>query len=564
MLNRIVTRIKASYNGNSRLKQVGFQIDYTPEQIQEIIRCSEDPIYFIETYCKIVSLDHGLVPFKLYECQKRKVETIIYNRKVILMEGRQQGKTITSAACILWYTLFQENKTVAILANKAAAAREVLNRYQGMYENLPLWLQQGVREWNKGSIELENGSKVFTAATASSGIRGKSVNWLYIDEAAIIPNNVAEDFFTSTYPTIMAGETTKVLMSSTPLGYNHFWKFWNDAEQGLNDFKTLFIHYTEIPGRDEKWANEQKGVLGEVKFAQEVLCSFLGSSYTLLDADTLARMSPKTFIYSKDGFDVLEEPVLATYDESGKLIDPGHVYFAIVDTARGVGGDYSAFTVIDVTANPYKIVAKYRDNKVSPLLFPSIVHAVVTKYNKAWTLIEINDNGQQIADILYGEMEYENVLFVNRNSKSGQVVSGGFGGGVSQAGVRTDKKVKRIGCTQLKTLVENHRLEIWDRDIISEFSTFVEDNKGTYAADEGYHDDLVMTLVLFGWLTTNPYFRDLSDVKLRESIFANRIKQIEDDLVPFGFIDDGRHSSQPESYVEDGDLWTVDKARSWL
>jgi hypothetical protein len=275
-------------------------------------------------------------------------------------------------------------------------------------------------------------------------------------------------------------------------------------------------------------------------------------------------MSPKSYVYSKDGLDVLEEPILASYDESGKQVEPGHVYFGIVDTARGVGGDYSAFTVIDVTANPYRIVAKYRDNKISPLLFPSIVQAVMTKYNKAWTLIEINDNGQQIADILYGEMEYENVLFVNRNSKTGQVVSGGFGGGVSQAGVRTDKKVKRIGCTQLKTLVENHRLEIWDKDIISEFSTFVEDNKGTYAADEGYHDDLVMTLVLFGWLTTNPYFRDLSDVKLRESIFANRIKQIEDDLVPFGFIDDGRGSIEPQSYVEDGDLWTVDKARSWL
>jgi hypothetical protein len=564
MLN-LVQRIKASYNGNSRLKQVGYQIDYTPEQIQEIIRCSEDPIYFIETYCKIVSLDHGLVPFKLYECQKRKVKTILDNRKVILMEGRQQGKTITSAACILWYTLFQESKTVAILANKAAAAREVLNRYQGMYENLPLWLQQGVREWNKGSIELENGSKVFTAATASSGIRGKSVNWLYIDEAAIIPNNVAEDFFTSTYPTIMAGETTKVLMSSTPLGYNHFWKFWNDAEQGLNDFKTLFIHYTEIPGRDERWANEQKGVLGEVKFSQEVLCSFLGSSYTLLDADTLSRMSPKPYLYSKDGLDILEEPVRALYDETGKQVSPPHIYFGIVDTARGVGGDYSAFTVIDVTANPYRIVAKYRDNKISPLLFPSIVHATLKNYNSAWVLIEINDNGQQIADILHGELEYENMLYVNRSSKAGQVVSGGFGGGVSQMGVRTDKKIKRIGCTQLKTLVENHRLEIWDKDVISEFSTFIEDSKGTYAADEGYHDDLVMTLVLFGWLTTNPYFKDLSDVNLRDSIFANRIRQIEEDLFPTLLVDNGIGSAEPQYILEDGDLWTVDpRSNNWL
>lgn len=565
-MQNLIRKIKASYNGNSRLKQVGFQMDYTPEQIQEIIRCSEDPIYFIENYCKIVSLDHGLVPFKLYECQKRKVQTIINNRKVILMEGRQQGKTITSAACILWYTLFSENKTVAILANKAAAAREVLSRYQGMYENLPLWLQQGVREWNKGSIELENGSKVFTAATASSGIRGKSVNWLYIDEAAIIPNNIAEDFFTSTYPTIMAGETTKVLMSSTPLGYNHFWKFWNDAEQGINDFVNLFIHYTEIPGRDEKWAAEQKGVLGEVKFAQEVLCSFLGSSYTLLDADTLSRMSPKQPIYSKDGLDILEEPVRPAVDEAGRIVDRGHNYFCVVDTARGVGGDYSAFTIIDTTANPYKIVAKFRDNKISPLLYPSIIHNTVRQYNNAWVLVEVNDNGQQIADILHGELEYEQMLYVNRNSKTGQVVSGGFGGGVSQSGVRTDKKIKRIGCTQLKTLVESNRLQVWDKDIISEFSTFIEDSKGTYSADEGYHDDLVMTLVLFGWLTTNPYFRDLSDVNLRESIFADRIRQVEEDLVPFGFFDNGVENNVDEKYIlEGGDLWTIDKKNTnWL
>jgi hypothetical protein len=552
MLATALRRLKASYNGNSRLKQLGFQLDYTPEQISEIIRCQSDAIYFIETYCKIVSLDHGLVPFKLYECQKRKVRTILDNRKVILMEGRQQGKTITSAACILWYTLFQADKTVAILANKAAAAREVLNRFQGMYENLPLWLQQGVKEWNKGSLELENGSKVFCAATAASGIRGKSVNWLYIDEAAIIPNNVAEEFFTSTYPTIMAGETTKVLMSSTPLGYNHFWKFWNDAEQGINDFVNLFIPYTEIPGRDERWAAEQKGVLGSVKFTQEVLCSFLGSSYTLLDADMLAKLSPKTFVYTKDNLDVLTEPVA------------GHSYMAIVDVARGVDGDYSTIVVVDITANPYEVVAKFRDNKIAPMLFPSVIHTVARNYNNAWTLIEINDNGQQVADILHHELEYENILYVNNNSKHGQVVSGGFGGGGSKSGVRTDKKVKRIGCSQLKTLMEEGRLAVWDRDIISEFSTFIQ-VKDSYAADEGYHDDLVMPLVLFGWVTTNPYFKDLTNVNLRETIFANQIQQIEDELTPFGFYDDGRADEGPQQFIQDNDLWSVEKEQSnWL
>ena len=560
---QILQRLKSSYLGNSQLKQTGYNIDYTPEQILELQKCAADAIYFIENYCKIVSLDHGLVPFKLYECQKRKVRTILDNRKVILMEGRQQGKTITSAACILWYTLFSDNKTVAILANKATAAREVMSRYQGMYENLPVWIQQGIREWNKGSIELENGSKVFTAATATSGIRGKSVNWLYIDEAAIIPNNVAEEFFTSTYPTIMAGETTKVLLSSTPLGYNHFWKFWNDSEQGINDFVNLFIHYTEIPGRDERWAAEQKGVLGEVKFAQEVLCNFLGSSYTLLDADTLSKMSPRSFVWSRDGLDVLEEPIRSIKDDAGKITQAGHVYAIVVDTSRGVEGDYSAFVVIDITANPYQVVAKFRDNKIAPLLYPTMIHNVAKMYNNAWTLVEINDNGQQIADILHHELEYEQILYVNRG-KNGQVVSGGFGGGSSANGVRTDKRIKRVGCSQLKTLIETQRMQIFDRDIISEFSTFIE-NKGSYAADEGYHDDLVMPLVLFGWLTTNPYFKELTDVNLRETIFETQINRIEEELTPFGFIEDGRDHIEPEQYVHDGDLWTVQKDGSnWL
>lgn len=563
---RILPQRRPSYNGNNRLKQLGFAIDYEAWQIEEILRCTEDPIYFIETYCKIVSLDRGLVPFTLYDCQKEKVHTILNNRKVILMEGRQQGKTITSAACILWYTLFQDNKTVAILANKAAAAREVLSRYQGMYENLPLWLQQGVKEWNKGSIELENGSKVFTAATAASGIRGKSVNWLYIDEAAIIPNNIAEEFFTSTYPTIMAGETTKVLMSSTPLGYNHFWKFWNDSEQGINDFVRLYIPYTAIPGRDEKWADEQRGVLGDVKFTQEVLCHFLGSSYTLIDAKTLGNMSPRSYVYSNNDFDVIEEPIRGEKDAAGNIVRPDNTYVICADTSRGVGGDYHAFTVVDITTTPYRVVAKYRNNRVAPVLYPSFIHTVAKNYNNAFVLVEINDNGQQVADILYNEMEYENLLFVNRDTQIGQMVGGGFGRhGQTQNGVRTDKKVKRIGCSMLKTLIESGRLEAMDRDIIAEFSTFVEDNKGTYSADEGYHDDLVMTLVLFAWLTTNTYFRELTDMNIRTSLFENQIRQIESELTPFGFIDDGSGSDEPKYVYEAGDLWTVEKrAENWL
>jgi hypothetical protein len=532
-----------SYNGNDLLKPAGFEMQFTSEQVKELMKCKEDPIYFIENYCYIVSLDRGLILFSLYDCQREKVDVIMNNRKVILMEGRQQGKTITSAACILHYTIFNSNKTVAILANKSTAAREVLSRYQIMYENLPLWMQQGIKTWNKGDVELENGSKVFTSATSTSGIRGKSVNWLYIDEAAIIPNNVAEEFFTSTYPTIMAGETTKVLLTSTPLGYNHFWKYWNDAQEGRNGFVALQIPYWKIPGRDDKWAAEQKSVLGELKFNQEVLCTFLGSSNTLISPDTIAKMSPISFMYEKDGLDVLEYPV------------PGHVYFTTVDTSRGIGGDYSAFTVIDTTEYPYKVVAKYRNNKISPLLYPTIIHKVSKDYNSAYVLVEINDIGQQVADIIHNDLEYENMIWVGSDARYGQVLSSS--GRSSILGVRTTKQVKRIGCATLKSLVEENKLLVFDRDIISEFSTFIEHN-GVFQADEGYNDDLTMTLVLFAWATNDPMFKDLMNANNRQALYSSQMKSIEDELTPFGFIDNGQ-STEPDVEVIDGDIWLSDK-----
>lgn len=537
---------EVSYMGNTNLKPIGYVLDYTQEMVRELIKCSSDPIYFIENYCHIISLDKGLVLFKLYPCQKRKVDTIINNRRVILMEGRQQGKSITAAACILWYTLFQESKTVAILANKKDAAREVLYRYQIMYEHLPIWMQQGVRTWNKGNVELENGSKVFTAATTASGIRGKSVNWLYIDEAAIIPNNVAEEFFASVYPTISAGTTTKILLTSTPLGYNHFWKFWNEAEKGKNGFVSHFIPYWEIPGRDETWAEEQLRTLGEVKFNQEVLCEFLGSSNTLINGRTLAQMSSMDPIHQNDmGLMLYEEPL------------KDRTYVITVDVARGVGGDYSAFTVVDVTETPYKLVGKFKNNTIAPMLFPNVIHKTAKDYNNAMILVETNDIGGQIADILYAELEYENILgTVKENNQT--YISPGFSKSTT-LGVRTTKSVKRTGCFAIKSLLEEKKLNIFDADTIHEFSTFIEKN-GSYMADEGYHDDLVMTLILFGWLTTNQYFRELTDVNVRERLYKQQMMQIEDELTPFGFVNDG---SEETMFVADNIVWSTDQNLPW-
>jgi hypothetical protein len=537
---------QTSYHGNPSLKSLGHQHQFTPEQVKELVKCQNDPIYFIENYCQIISLDAGLVFFKLYDYQKKVVKFMLGERKGIVMMPRQQGKTITAAACILWYTLFQDSKTVAIMANKGAAAREVLSRYQLMYECLPIWMQQGVKTWNKGDVELENGSRVFTAATVSSGIRGKSVNWLYIDEAAIIPNNVAEEFFASVYPTISSGTTTKILLTSTPLGYNHFWKFWNESVKDANGFAALQINYWEHPGRDEAWADDQKRLLGDVKFNQEVLCEFLGSSNTLISGSVLGRMSSIEPIYRNNGLDIYNNP------------EKGHHYCIIVDTARGVGGDYSAFTVIDVTDIPYSIVAKYKDNRIAPMLFPNVIHKVARDFNNAFVLVESNDIGGQVADILYSDLEYENMLCTIQESGK-TIISAGFAKTTS-LGVRTTKSVKRQGCFAIKSLIEESKLNIFDFDIIMELSTFIEKN-GTYVADEGYHDDLAMTLVLFGWLTTNQYFRDLTDVNVRAKIYQQQMDQIEDDLTPFGFIDDGLSNEEIE--VSGNVVWSTDGMLPW-
>ena len=530
---------QTSYHGNPNLKPLAYQHDFSEEEIKEYVRCKEDPVYFIEKYVKIITLDKGLQPFKLYDCQKEKVKCIMNNRRVVLMEGRQQGKTVTSAACILHYTIFEEDKTVAIMANKSSAAREVLNRYQIMYENLPIWMQQGVKVWNKGDVELENNSKVLTAATTAAAIRGKSVNWLYIDEAAIIPNNIADEFFTSVYPTISAGETTKILLTSTPLGYNHFWKFWNESLEGVNGFENMFIPYYEIPGRDEKWLEEQKQLLGDVKFNQEVMCEFLGSTNTLINATTIARLSTKEPEFQNNHLDIYESP------------KENHYYTLTVDTSRGIGGDYSAFVVIDITEMPYRVVAKYRDNQIAPMLYPDVIGKVAKDYNNAFVLVEVNDIGQQVVEILHEEIEYDNILSTVTD-KNRQYVSPGFGK-ATRLGVNTSKQVKRQGCFTFKSLLEEQKLLIFDEHIIHEISTFTEKGN-TYQADEGYHDDLVMCMVLFGWLSSQAFFKDMTDINTREGLYKSQMGDIEHNLTPF-IRNDGQ---EPEAEVINGDLWLLE------
>lgn len=531
------------YLGNPHLKRVGIAQPMTEDQIKEFVRCAQDPIYFIERYVKIITLDKGFVNISLYPFQKQAITDINDNRRVILKAGRQLGKTTMVVGYILWYILFNEDKFVAILANKAPTAREILNRIKVAYEALPLWLQQGVKTWNKGDIELENNCRVMATSTASSAIRGYSISLLYLDEFAFVPSNIAEEFFTSVYPTISSGTTSKILISSTPNGMNHFYKMWTEATEGQNGFMYIEANWRSVPGRDQNWADEQLRVLGEQKYLQEVECEFMGSSGTLLSASALKALAFVTPLHtSENGIRIYEQPI------------SDHQYVITVDTSRGKGLDYSAFAVIDVTNIPYKLVATYKNNEISPLVYPGILKRIGDYYNKAYVMVEINDNGQQVVDSLFDDYEYENILSTIAVQKK-IVMNWGYGN-KSMRGIRTTKSTKRLGCSLLKSIVERQKLIIQDFDTISELSTFIA--KGSsFEAEEGSHDDLVMCLVIFAWMTNQPFFADITNTNIKKKLHEDQLKQIEEESLPdilAGHIDVDQRDA---GFVEGGVYWNT-------
>jgi len=514
------------YLGNPNLKRANVQIEFTPEQIEQYARCMKDPVYFIEKFIKIVSIDEGLVPFALYPFQKEMVGTFHNNRFSICKLPRQSGKSTTIIAYLLHYCLFNSSVNVAILANKAAVARDLLGRLQLAYEHLPQWLQQGVMTWNKGSLELENGSKILASATSSSAVRGGSYNIIFLDEFAYVPNNIAEQFFSSVYPTISSGKTSKVMMVSTPHGMNMFYKMWNDAENGRNSYVPIEVHWSEVPGRDEKWKQETIKNTSEQQFNVEFECEFIGSVNTLIHPAKLKALSHNEPIKNHAGLKVYEDP------------KDDHVYVLIADVSRGVTNDYSAFSVVDVTEIPYRQVATYRDNEIKPMNFPQIIHRVSIAYNLAYVLVEINDIGAQIADALQFDLEYDNLIMSSMRGRNGQIAGGGFSGGKAQLGVRTTKSLKAVGCSNFKTMLETDKILIQDFDTIVEISTFISKGK-SWEADEGCTDDLVMGLVLFGWLSDQTYFKELTNVDIRQKLWKEKEDAIEQDMAPFGFILDG-------------------------
>ena len=540
-----------TYLGNPNLKAANQKTKFTKKQVEEFIRCQDNPVYFIENYLQIVTLDHGLQPFKMFNFQKEMVDTFHNNRFSICKLPRQSGKSTTIIAYLLHYAIFNSNVNIAILANKAAIARDLLGRLQLAYENLPKFIQQGVINWNKGSLELENGSRILAAATSSSAVRGGSYNIIFLDEFAYVPNNIAEQFFSSVYPTISSGKSSKVMIVSTPHGMNMFYKLWNDAQHKRNSYIPIDVHWSEVPGRDEKWKEETIKNTSEAQFRTEFDCEFLGSVDTLINSSKLRVMSHINPETSNAGLDMYEKP------------DKNKRYVMTVDVARGTVNDNSAFVVIDATRIPYKIVAKYKNNEIKPLVFPQIIHKIATAYNNAEILVEVNDIGGQVADTLQYDLEYDNLIMVNQRGRSGQVAGTGFSGKNSQLGLRTTKAVKKIGCSNLKAMIEHDKLIIQDFDIIAELSTYILKGKDKYEAEEGSHDDLVACLVMFAWLSNQTYFKELTDQDIRSRLVDEQQNMLEQDMAPFGFIEDGLQSE--ESYKDPyGTTWTpISYKKGW-
>jgi len=523
--------VNDGYLGNSQVKKDGVITDFDKVTIKEYQKCMGDPIYFAKTYCKVISLDKGLVDFDLYPYQEDMFNHFHNNRFSIVLACRQSGKSISSVAYLLWYAIFNSEKVVAILANKGATAREMLARVTLMLENLPYFLQPGTKVLNKGSIEFSNNSKILASATSGSSIRGLSISLLFLDEFAFIENDAT--FYTSTYPVISSGKDTRIIITSTANGIgNVFEKIWSGAVQGVNDYKPYRVDWWDVPGRDEKWKQETINNTSQLQFDQEFGNTFFGTGDTLINAETLMNLRAAAPIHVIGDVKIYHD------------VNPGHDYVMVVDVAKGRGQDYSTFNVIDITTRPFRQVAVYRNNLISPILFPDIIYKYANVYNEAYVIVESNDQGSVVCNGLYHEMEYEN-LHVESAIKANAL------------GVEMSRKIKRIGCSAFKDVLETGRLEIVDEQTILEISTF-EASGSSYSASNGNHDDLVMNFVLFGHFIGSMAFTDMTDINLKDMLFNQQMKAIYDDILPVGVIDNGLEHDVAAIAPDRGN-WSIEK-----
>jgi len=541
----MVTKTNDSYRDNPLLKKVGVEHKFTEEEVKEYIKCSKDPVYFCMNYIKIVNVDEGLIPFRMWDFQKEMLGLFKDNRFVITKCPRQVGKTTTTVGYLLWATIFTDAQNVAVLANKGSLARDILAKYQLAYENLPQWLQQGVVTWNKGNVELENGSKVIAASTSSSAIRGGSFNIVFLDEFAFVPGNIANEFFNSVYPVISSGKSSKIIIVSTPNGMNLFYKLWMDSIEGRNNYKNFEIHWSMVPGRDEKWKEETIRNTSQRQFSQEFETEFLGSSNTLISGYKLQQLRYIDPVAQHDKMKIYEHPI----KENGEDIKADHLYCMSVDVSEGKNLDSSTFSIFDISTTPYKQVATYSSSSISPILFPTVIVNAARMYNDAYVLVEINNN-PQVADFIHADLEYENLLKVFTGNKKPQQLSAGFARGI-QMGLKMSTQVKQVGCSNLKTLIEGDKLLINDFDTYSELTTF-EQHKTSFAAAEGANDDMAMTLVIFAWATTQKYFREIVNHDIRKQIQLENMNQYDEEVLPAPIIETGL---EKDYEIIDGDLW---------
>ena len=528
------------YNNIKNLLKADIKLDYTPEQIQEIMKCQSDIKYFLKTYVKIISLDKGIVNFNMFEYQERFIDILKNNNRIVALQPRQTGKSITSSAFILHYAIFNPNSYIAILANKARTARPILNKIKNMYRSLPIWLQVGVEEWSKGSIVLGNGTQLIAEATTESGIRGDSAKILFIDETGFIDNNLWDGFWSSVYPVVSSSKDAKIILSSTPHGINHFHKIWAEAKEGINGFTPFRAYWNEHPERDDAWKEKTILEIGETRWRVEFECAFQGSSGTLISGQKLESIPFSNPIKTKmeNKFLIYEEP------------KDKRKYVLISDFGEGLGaGDYTTCHVIDVTEATWHQVAVYRDNEILFRETPSMLSRIGKYYNNALIIGEANTIGLGILDDLNFDEEYENIFFGDDLAKETRH---------AYFGMKMTSKTKKMGNQYLKEYVENDTLVVYDHETIAELSTYIK-RKESYSAEDGKHDDLVTPLVLFSnfmqnknyveeWLGTPTYNKR-----------DQKMSKLDEEIMPLGFHHDGEtlinldDGDDEDDYIENGE-----------
>lgn len=469
-------------NKNPRLKKSNIEIEYTLEMIQELDRCANDPIYFIENYVYIKGVK-GKALFKLFDYQKEIIDAYIKNNRIVVLASRQVGKTETSAAFILWFTIFNKEKTVLIASNKSDNAKEIIGKVVFAYEELPDWIKPGINEntWNKFSLEFENRSRIMAATTAVDTGRGLAIDLLYVDELAFVKPHIQDQFFTSILPTLASRPDAKMIISSTPNGdTNLFSVIWRSANSGSdNTFKAVFVPWYAMPGRDEKYKQQMIAQFGDRRWKQEFECIFLSSEHTLIDTMIINQVEKM----NKDaGVEVLFE-----IDEFlfWKRINKGSMYLVGVDLSEGIGSDFSSIEVFEFPS--LEQVAEYRTNDTSPAMLygklKNILRYLEHYAKNVYFSVENNSLGQAIIALYEADMNPpKEAYFISESGKN-------------KMGITTTSKSKPKSCLLLKEMFSKGYMKIFSPILLSELKSYVR-KAGSYQAQLGATDDCIAATLI--------------------------------------------------------------------